>query len=74
MNLPTEDAPEGFSHAWYSIGQAVKAGTSYYRNQEGKDIEISEVKTSKEPSYWTDAKYLGLVTEWVRQGIHGERP
>jgi len=77
MNYPTKDAPEDFKHAWYSKGQADIAGTTFYRDIRGKEIEITEVCTSKDISLWDDAIYLGLVIcyskgGYIRKGKVGE--
>ena len=72
MNFPTEPAPDGFLHAWYSEEQAKINGTSLYRRNNGEIVEVSMVSTSIQPPGY-DPTYLGLVLDvehggWISKG------
>jgi hypothetical protein len=73
--LPTEKAPEGFYHGWYSETQANIKGTAIYYNLQGGLVEISEVTESPIcRSPWTDKQYVGLLKKagW-RPGRSGKQ-
>lgn len=57
-------------HAWYSEKQAGTGGTIFYRSVDGREIEATYVTSSKENYMCNheDLKYLGEVTEYIRQG------
>lgn len=55
-------------HGWFSLTQAQMTGTNIYLTNDGREVEITEVKESAEISNFQDAKYLGFVTKWIRQG------
>jgi len=57
-------------HAWYSEKQGRTGGTKIYRSVDGREIEVTFVTSSKENNNCKheDLKYLGEVTEYIRQG------
>jgi hypothetical protein len=66
--LPTEDAPEGYLHGWYSAEYAEFCGTLTYENVDGVRVELIEVtKENWTVASWKDKKYVGLVKEGTCQ-------
>lgn len=63
MERPSENAPAGYFHAWYSPSLAENTRTCFYKNDEGKRIRVSEVSEGIVPlcSKQSDLQYSGLV-------------
>ena len=62
MSNPTEAAPEGFMHAWYSAKNDNVSGTATYKGVSGERVEVTEVSASDVPcSKWDDLEYVGLI-------------
>jgi hypothetical protein len=58
------DAPEGYTHAWYSYKMSKMAGVVFYKNQDGYELQITTVHEKwieNGGTNWDDMKYLGLV-------------
>ncbi len=67
-DFPTENAPDGLLHGWYSKQQEFLVGSILYEKADQTDqnkIQVSEV--SKEPKKkqetFDDMRYVGLVKE-----------
>jgi len=75
--FPTEDAPDGLLHGWYSKKQENFKGSLLYRKSDGTIQQVSEVskppktKEETETSMWNDMKYVGLVESFVERATHG---
>ena len=78
--FPTEEAPTGFLHGWYSAKQATFCGSLFYLNEEGHRIVVSEVgietKTQNTDwslkNLWNDMIYVGLVQTFAGLATKGE--
>ena len=54
-------------HGWYSEKQKKEnKKIFYYTNNEGKEVIITEAKSQDEKSSFDDAKYMGIVTHFIR--------
>lgn len=54
--------------AWYSVNQAKRVETNFYRLEDGGEVEATELKRLDRSSNWDDAKDLGVVVKWLRCG------
>lgn len=63
--------PEEARHAWYSEYQAEVAGTAFYLNEKGEEVEVTQVATNLDSKRPEDAYYQGKVTKFVRNGRNG---
>jgi hypothetical protein len=64
MERPTQNAPEGFLHAWYSSKEmeSTHRSATFYENEIGKKVYVTEVTSSATPMCrWDDLQYIGLV-------------
>lgn len=75
--LPTEFAPPGLFHAWWSDKSLDVLSTSVYQRPDGSEVEVCQVGTDPNSFAWEDRRYLGLVVNlenggWVRSGMSGQ--
>jgi hypothetical protein len=63
LPFPTEDAPAGQHHGWFSTKQS-QFGTTFYKKEDGTEVEVTEVTDTKVwSSNWDDVVYVGLVMD-----------
>ena len=55
-------------HGWFSKKQLNQNKVLYYyKNVEGEEAVVTEVKSNKDNSYFNDAVYVGIVTDFIKR-------
>lgn len=75
MNNPTENAPDGMLHAWFSP-RFVDEYPASYEKENGERIEVTHLSVKPEPyPELEDRVYLGLVKQVTyEQDQRSKRP
>lgn len=55
-------------YGWFSEEQQeINKIIYYYKNVEGKEVVVTEVKNNTDNSNFEDAKYVGIVTDYIKK-------
>ena len=53
-------------YGWFSYMQSEMTGVNVFKNMDGEEVEITEVRSDKRPINFPDAVFRGRVRKWVR--------
>jgi hypothetical protein len=57
----------GLQYGWYSEHQAQLVGVLIYLGENGEQVRVTQVSsTANDGPLWADARFVGMVSEFVR--------